>query len=72
MLCSQALDRSPELHRPDAPLLLLPLHSLQEASEQQAVLQKPPHGTRKVVLGTNLEPSRSFSGLLHAFSDLLR
>ena len=27
--CLKVLDRSLELHRPDAPLLMLPLHSLQ-------------------------------------------
>ncbi|KOO25951.1 putative ATP-dependent RNA helicase ythdc2-like protein [Chrysochromulina tobinii] len=53
----KALERSEALRRLGHRLLLLPLHSLQDATEQHAVLQKPPPGTRKVILATNLAES---------------
>ena len=41
----------------DAGLQLLPLHSLQEAEEQNLALQKPRGGMRKVILATNIAES---------------
>lgn len=64
--CLKALQRSEPLRRLARPLLLLPLHSLQDATEQHAVLQKPPHGTRKVGPPNGRSPSPLSSLLLHA------
>ena len=47
----------------EAGLQLLPLHSLQEAEEQNLALQKPRGGMRKVILATNIAESSPISPL---------
>ena len=54
--CLKALKRAGLANRA-AGLTLLPLHSLQDASEQQAAMARPPPGTRKVILATNIAES---------------
>ena len=54
--CLKALKRAGLANRA-AGLTLLPLHSLQDAAEQQAAMARPPPGTRKVILATNIAES---------------